>query len=395
MRTGTGLAAGLGVTELVSWGVLVYAFGVLVVPMHDELGWSFATLNTAYAGGMLVSGLVAVPAGWWLRRHGARGLMVGGSVLASAVLVAWSAVRTPAQFVLVSLFCGLAMAATLYEPAFAVIVERRGDPKDRARAIVIVTGIAGFASVVFVPLTGQLSTAHGWRSALLVLAVVTLLVGAPLHALLIRPVAHCAATPRATVREFRSSASFRWLSVCLSGSTAMKTGFGVSVVAYLVSRGYPLRHAALVGGAAGICQVGGRLLVSWLRLPTHLVCAAVFAGQSVAAVLLIFVADRRLGSVLLLVLATVLLGLGYGIVELLRGTLVVDYYGRTAYPTVNARLATRVVAARTAGPLLAGWVVTATGSYLPMLLGGSALAALSAVAMLLTHRARPRNLVSG
>jgi hypothetical protein len=32
------MVSGLGVTELVSWGVLVYAFSVLVVPMRNELG---------------------------------------------------------------------------------------------------------------------------------------------------------------------------------------------------------------------------------------------------------------------------------------------------------------------------------------------------------------------
>ena len=31
------MVSGLGVTELVSWGVLVYAFSVLVVPMRAEL----------------------------------------------------------------------------------------------------------------------------------------------------------------------------------------------------------------------------------------------------------------------------------------------------------------------------------------------------------------------
>ena len=31
------LAWSLGLTELISWGVLVYAFGVLLVPMQAEL----------------------------------------------------------------------------------------------------------------------------------------------------------------------------------------------------------------------------------------------------------------------------------------------------------------------------------------------------------------------
>ena len=41
------MVGGLGLTELVSWGVLVYAFSVLVVPMRNELNWSTAELNAA------------------------------------------------------------------------------------------------------------------------------------------------------------------------------------------------------------------------------------------------------------------------------------------------------------------------------------------------------------
>jgi hypothetical protein len=53
------MVSGLGFTELVSLGVLVYAFSVLVVPMRAELGWSMAALNAAYATGVIISGLLA------------------------------------------------------------------------------------------------------------------------------------------------------------------------------------------------------------------------------------------------------------------------------------------------------------------------------------------------
>src|SRR5439155_5955133 len=45
------MVAGLALTELVSWGVLVYAFSVFVVPMRAEFGWSTAQLNGAYTAG--------------------------------------------------------------------------------------------------------------------------------------------------------------------------------------------------------------------------------------------------------------------------------------------------------------------------------------------------------
>jgi MFS family permease len=62
------------------------------------------------------------------------------------------------------------MAAVLYEPAFAVIASWYRDPAERNRALLGLTVIAGFASVIYVPLAGWLVQTHGWRQALMVLA---------------------------------------------------------------------------------------------------------------------------------------------------------------------------------------------------------------------------------
>ena len=53
----------LATTETISWGILYYAFAAFLVPMQQELGWSTTTLSGAYSLALLVSGLVAVPAG--------------------------------------------------------------------------------------------------------------------------------------------------------------------------------------------------------------------------------------------------------------------------------------------------------------------------------------------
>lgn len=114
------MVSGLGVTELVSWGVLIYAFSVLVVPMRAELGWSMATLNAAYATGVVISGILAIPVGRVLQAHGARGVMTVGTVATVVMLVLWSAVDSVPMFFCVFAIGGLAMATTLYEPVFAV-----------------------------------------------------------------------------------------------------------------------------------------------------------------------------------------------------------------------------------------------------------------------------------
>jgi MFS family permease len=118
--------------------------------MQQELGWSGTALTGAYSLGLLVSGLAAPLAGRWLDRHGPRGLMTLGSVLGTVVLRLWASVEDLWIFYLAWVGIGIAMAATLYEPAFAVLAKwfERG----RARALLLVTLTGGLASTMFLPL---------------------------------------------------------------------------------------------------------------------------------------------------------------------------------------------------------------------------------------------------
>src|SRR5688572_19298616 len=115
------LVAALGVTETVSWGILYYAFTVFLQPMEAELGWSRAALTGAFSLAVLVSGLAAVPVGHVLDRHGARALMTVGSCAGTLLVLAWALVEHLVVFYSIWVGIGLAMAAVLYDPAFAVV----------------------------------------------------------------------------------------------------------------------------------------------------------------------------------------------------------------------------------------------------------------------------------
>ena len=93
------------------------------MPMQEELGWSRTALTGAYSAGLLVSALAAPLAGRWLDRHGPRGLMTLGSALGTMLLLAWASIEDLWVLYLVWTGIGLAMAATLYEPAFAVLAK--------------------------------------------------------------------------------------------------------------------------------------------------------------------------------------------------------------------------------------------------------------------------------
>ena len=100
------VAWALAISEPISWGILFYGFGVMVNPTQAEMGWSRAEITGAFSLAMLISGLTAVPVGRWLDRHGARGLMTVGSILATLLVVAWANVQSLLGFYVV--WAGLA-----------------------------------------------------------------------------------------------------------------------------------------------------------------------------------------------------------------------------------------------------------------------------------------------
>ena len=59
------LVVTLGLTTIISYGTTQYLFGVLVVPIDQELGWDRASLSGAYSL-MLV---LALRTGWRIGRH--------------------------------------------------------------------------------------------------------------------------------------------------------------------------------------------------------------------------------------------------------------------------------------------------------------------------------------
>jgi sugar phosphate permease len=405
------MVAGLTLTEPISWGVLIYAFSVFVVPMNTELGWGPGELNGAYTAAAVVSGLVAIPVGRWLQRHGARGLMTVGSILTVVALLGWSQARSLPVFYGCFLVAGLAMAATLYEPAFALTAAwfRR----QRARAVLVLTIAGGMGSTIFVPLTGALVAEQGWRQALLTLAAIVAVVAVPIHALLLRrrpadhglhpdgaphgdtaaPVGHPADRRRRILR----SGSFRWITLCLFVNETGKFAVSVTLVVYLAGRGYPLRWATLLAGSVGGLQIMGRILYTWLRqrVPQHRIAIAMFTAQGLALPVPLLTSGR--GSLATVTIGVLLLffGFAFGLPHLMRGTLIADYYGSAVYASINGVVSTFVVAARAVGPMLAGLLGAVAHTTTPALAGAALLALLSAYALHRAHHAHAREGIAG
>lgn len=385
-------------TETISWGILYYAFSVFLVPMQDEFGWSAAAITGAYSLSMLVSGLVAPLVGRWLDQHGPRALMTLGSIAGTLLMLAWSRVETLTGFYLLWVGIGLASAATLYEPAFATLTQ--WFERDRAKAMLLVTIAAGFASTIFLPLSGWIIDLTDWRSALVILAVMLGVLTIPPHALLLRRRpedlglapdgirAHhppdgkgaMALSPAGMdVPAVLRDPGFWWISLAFFLQTFASIAIGVHLIAYLTERGDGATFAATAAGLIGAAQVAARIATTVLegRFSLLSLTAIVFAVEAIAiALLVLWQAPAGV------ILAVLMLGMGRGAVTLIRPALIAQLYGRASFGAISGVQTLILTGARALAPVAAGAGYALLGGYTPVLWVLAVVSVLSGLALL-------------
>jgi MFS family permease len=399
MYYGWVLVAALGFTETISWGVLNYAFTVYLAPMEAELRWSRGDMTGAFSLALLLAGLAAVPVGRWLDRHGPRLLMTVGSIAGPLLVLAWSRVVDLAHFYLIWAGIGLAMSATLYDPAFATVAS--WFERHRVRALTAVTLMAGFASTIFIPLAGWLVQVQGWRDSLVTLAIILAVGTIAPHALLLRrrpedlglhpdgaASAHERSSRRTAEPELRVGqavrhVSFRWLAAAYWLSTLATIAIGVHMVVYLGDRGYDVTFAAGLTGLIGAMQVLARLFLAPVseRLSPRMVSALTLALQPLALLVLLLV--RSTPGVLVFV---ALFGAARGASTVTRPMLLAHLYGRAEYASIAGVLQFALSIAQAIGPVGAGAAYDALHTYEPILWAFTVLSALSVLAVLPVRR---------
>ena len=81
----------LGIGQCVNWGVLYYAFAVLLLPVEAELGTERWIVTGAFSLALLLSAMAAPTAGRWSDRdHGWR-MVQGGGYTAAGLLAGCTA----------------------------------------------------------------------------------------------------------------------------------------------------------------------------------------------------------------------------------------------------------------------------------------------------------------
>ncbi|WP_211229192.1 MFS transporter [Nakamurella lactea] len=371
----------LCITQITSWGVLYYAFPVMLTAVTSDTGWSNGTALGAFSVGLLASAVAAPLTGRLIDRHGPRPVMTIGSVLGAGSLVAVAGTQQLGLFFAAWVLVGLAQSAVLYPPAFAALTRWCGP--DRVRAITTVTLVGGLASTVFAPLTAGLLHAMSWRQTCLVLAIVLGAVTIPLHAFMLTPGwhrgshRHSPADPTRPPRSIARTARSRPFVLFVLALTL--AGFGMfgatlNLIPLLADRGIGTSTAAVIFGLIGVGQLLGRFFYPALARntrPQTRTAAVLAAGAAAVAVL-----GLLGGSVGAFVVVAICAGAARGTFTLLQATGVSDRWGTANFASLNGIAGAAPAAAIVGAPAGAAFLADRLGSYTAgyLLLAGLTLA---------------------
>lgn len=368
------LIPALSLTLIVGYGSMFYAFAVLSHPIQKELGWSAEFTVGAYSLALLLSGIGALPVGRIIDRCGGREMLALGSLLAGASFLILSRTHSAAIYYVLWLGIGAAMAMTLYEPAFAVVVAVY--PRDFRSRIGLLTLAGGFASTIFWPLTHALEVYFGWRTAAAVLGAINLAVCLPLHWLVVPrtpssgPADDSMATPGGrltpSLRKILRMPTFWLITTSFTASGFVMAAMAVYAIPLLQS--HRLEPAAAVALAAfiGPMQVLARLIEMTFnrRLTISALGAVTVALMPAGLVALLIPSSQTLAFVYVFLVAY---GAGLGLVTIVRAAAPPQFFGPSQYASISGLLAVPAVAARAVGPYAAATVLTAFGTYTAVL----------------------------
>ena len=169
------VVAAVAFVALVGAAAFRAAPGPLMVPLHEDLGWSITTMSTAVSVNLILYGLTAPFAAALMERFGLRRVTSAGLVLIAAGAGLSVLAQAPWQLILTwGLLIGLGTGSMAL--VFAATVANAWFVKRRGLVMGILTAGGAAGQLVFLPVVAYLAETTGWQAASLLIAAAALAV---------------------------------------------------------------------------------------------------------------------------------------------------------------------------------------------------------------------------
>jgi MFS family permease len=328
----------LGITQIMGYGSLYYAYAILLPEMALGLGMSLTAIFGVFSLALFFGGFLAPLAGRLTDRFGGRMVMTFGSLAAGVSLMLLAFVKGKVGLFLTILLVEAAATFVLYNVAFAAVA-RLDLTVPAQRSMSIITLFGGVASTIFWPLTLALHRGLGWETTWVILGAAVIMICVPLHYFGLRgPLKdqnNSAPRKKGDWPELSGDARRRgmlWMVISFIFSGYIMGAVMTLWVTNLQDLGHTAVIAALAGAVIGPFKTIGRffeLLVSRNMYPlvTYLLALGLMLGG--------FLVLLTIGFTLLgVMIAAALYGMGDGINTIARGTLPLTLFGEKGYGTL-------------------------------------------------------------
>jgi MFS family permease len=349
----------LGVTQILAWGTIFYT-PVLIVPLvAQDRGWSMSFSMGGFSFGLLIAGLSAPYVGRAIDRYGGHVVMTAGSLIGALGLFLIVHAASQVAYLAVWTVLGVAMAANLYDSAFASLGRIFGTAA--RRPITALTLIGGFASTVSWPVTHFLLEAVGWRATYLVYAALLAGIAAPLHALALpRMRVETDLTPKADAPAPAKvlpphGLAFVLVAAAFASYAFVPSGMSAHLLAIFDRSGIDAGTVVWIGALFGPAQVGARLIEFAFGRNLHplwVVRGALTALLAAFAMLAVFGISTVTAAAFAL-----MFGGANGLVTITRGAVPLALFGASGYGRLMGRLAGPWLVMQAAAPLVMAFVI--------------------------------------
>lgn len=348
-----------------------YSFGVFFAALLDEFGWSRAGLAGVFSLYAFAYCVFGFPAGRLTDRFGPRAVVTtGGIVLGLALAGMASVTRLWQPYVLYGLVAALGMG-TAYVPCNSTVV--KWFARRRGLAVGVASSGGSVGTFAFPPVAQWLVGAVGWRAAYVVLGAAVLVMLAAVSRVMRRdpeslglhpdglPPAGPAAVPGLSLAAALRTRAF-WLLAAAFTATWLPVFIPlVHLVSLARDLGHPRAGAWLVS-MLGAGAVVGRMVMGPVsdRIGRKATLMITMAMQAVA-----FGGFAAAQGLEALIATALVFGYSYGATSTLFPAIVGDFFGRAAAGSIVGFLFMLAGSMGAWGPLVAGAVHDATGSYGP------------------------------
>ena len=357
-------------------GTAQFAFGLFILPLEEQFGWSRTQVNVSLSIGA-VSSLLSPFIGGLMDRIGARWTMAGSIALVAIAFLLRSVMQELWQFYLFSAIMFAGMPGATMMPAGRLVLT--WFPRTRGRTMGWVTAGNNLGSGIVFPIVAGLISLVGWRWtwALMGLALLGLVM---LVVLVIRD----------DTDDVKKELGKRWAPEVAGDQPGMNPTDGLTTTEALYTStfwflvtGMTLQQFVRTGvvsqlvphleqvGFTGAAITGALVLLAFFGMSSKLIFGRLSETITARLAFVVVMVLQGIGLGILLVsggsfvtwFAIVVFGLGMGGIGALTPLVIFDMFGLKQFGSIMGLAHSAIIIPVLLGPVIAGIIFDSTDSY--------------------------------